>query len=98
MTRAEVVLWMMIRNKQLEGARFLRQYSIGNYIVDFYAPKYKLAIELDGEGHMLEDQQEYDAQRTEELKEFGITVLRFENFEVLDFPERTLQGIAKYLR
>jgi very-short-patch-repair endonuclease len=97
MTRAEVVLWMMIRDKQLEGVRFLRQYSIGNYILDFYAPKYKIAIELDGKGHMYEDQQKYDALRTEKLKEFGVTVLRFENFEVFDFPERTLQEIAKYL-
>ena len=97
MTRTEVVLWVMIKDKQLEGVRFLRQYSICNYIVDFYAPKYKLAIELDGEGHQQEDQQKYDAQRTEKLKEFGVTVLRFENFEVLDFTERTLQEIAKHL-
>jgi very-short-patch-repair endonuclease len=97
MTRAEVVLWTMIRDKQLEGVRFLRQYSICNYIVDFYAPKYKLAIELDGEGHLQEDQLEYDTLRTEKLKELGVTVLRFENFEVLDFPERTLLEIAKHL-
>jgi Uncharacterized protein conserved in bacteria len=97
MTRAEAVLWLMIKDKQLNGARFLRQYSIDHYIVDFYCPKWKLAIELDGEGHQNEEQQEYDALRTEKLKESGITILRFENFEVLDFPERTLQEIAKYL-
>ncbi len=97
MTRAEVVLWLMIRDKQLAGVRFLRQYSISNYIVDFYAPKYKLAIELDGEGHLQEDQLLYDVRRTKKLTELGVTVLRFENFEVLDFPERTLLEIAKHL-
>ena len=51
MTAAEVALWMMIKNKQLNGERFLRQFSIGHYIVDFYCHKHKLAIELGGAGH-----------------------------------------------
>lgn len=51
MTAAEVALWMMIKNKQLNGERFLRQFSIGHYIVDFYCYKHKLAIELNGAGH-----------------------------------------------
>ena len=55
MTAAEVALWLMIKNKQLNGQRFLRQYSIGHYVVDFYCPKYKLAIELDGEGHFTDE-------------------------------------------
>ena len=51
MSAAEVALWMMIKNKQLNGERFLRQFSIGHYIVDFYCHKHKLAIELNGAGH-----------------------------------------------
>ena len=51
MTAAEVALWMMIKNKQLKGERFLRQFSIGHYTVDFYCHKHKLAIELNGAGH-----------------------------------------------
>ena len=55
MTAAEVALWMMIKNKQLVGERFLRQFSIGHYVVDFYCHKYKLSVELDGAGHFTEE-------------------------------------------
>ena len=96
MTRAESALWLMIKGKQL-GERFLRQYSIDNYIVDFYCPKYKLAIELDGENHFTEDGMERDAKRDKHLKWRGINVLRFENFEILEFPQRTLDEIRRYL-
>jgi len=96
MTKAEIALWLMIKQKQL-GERFLRQYSIDNYIVDFYCPKYKLAIELDGEDHFTEDGMARDKKRDEHLKHRGVNVLRFENFEVFDFPQRTLEEIKEYL-
>lgn len=95
MTPAEVALWSMIRKKQLDGVRFLRQYSIGKYIVDFYTPEFKLAVELDGEYHFEESQIEYDKRRTSYLNKCGIRVLRFENFEVFQYPERTLNEIRR---
>ena len=98
MTAAEVVLWLMIKNKQLNGQRFLRQYSIGHYVVDFYCPKYKLAIELDGEGHFTDEGESYDAKRTEYLNSLGVRVLRFENFEVFQYSMRTLDEIKMYLK
>ena len=97
MTAAEVALWLMIKNKQLDGERFLRQFSIGHYVVDFYCHKHKLAIELDGEVHSSEDRQTYDKKRTDYLNSVGVTVLRFKNFEVLQYPTRTLDEIRKYL-
>jgi len=97
MTFAEVALWIMIKNKQLDGVRFLRQYSVGHYILDFYTPQFKLAIELDGEGHFTEQQMAYDKRRDEYLNSLGIRVLRFENFEVIEYPDRTLEEIRKYL-
>jgi very-short-patch-repair endonuclease len=97
MTPAEVTLWMMIKNRQLAGERFLRQYSIDCFIVDFYCPKYKLAIELDGEGHNSEEQQEYDNRRTSWLNGLGIKVLRFENFEIFNYPQRTLDEISIHI-
>jgi very-short-patch-repair endonuclease len=51
LTPAEATLWLMLKNKQLEGRRFRRQFSIGNFIVDFYCPSEKLVIELDGANH-----------------------------------------------
>lgn len=98
MTPAEVALWMMIRNRQLDGKRFLRQYSVGKIIIDFYCPEYKLAIELDGEVHHSPQAREYDKRRTTCLESFGIIVVRFENFEVFDYPERTLNEIKRYLK
>src|ERR1035437_4857217 len=98
MTAAEVALWLMIKNKQLDGERFLRQFSIGHYVVDFYCSKFKLAIELDGEGHFTEDGEARDTRRTEFLNSVGVRVLRFENFEIFQYPERTLNEIRKYLK
>ena len=97
MTSAEAVLWTMINKRQLDGARFLRQYSAGNFIVDFYCPIAKLAIELDGQPHFEESQIEYDKRRTVYLNAQGIRVLRFENIEIFDYPQRTLEEIRKYL-
>ncbi len=97
MTPAEIALWQMLRNRQLDGVRFFRQFSIDNFIVDFYAPKHRLAVELDGNCHFDEFQIERDKLRTKHLLDKGIRVLRFENFEVFQFPERTLSEIRKYL-
>lgn len=98
MTAAEVALWMMIKNKQLNGERFLRQFSIGHYIVDFYCHKHKLAIELDGAGHFTEEGREYDARRTEFLNSEGITVIRFENTLIFNYPIQELEEIKSHLK
>jgi very-short-patch-repair endonuclease len=54
-TSAEATLWTYLKNRQLEGRKFRRQHSIGNYIADFYCPEEQLVIELDGEGHFWEE-------------------------------------------
>ena len=97
MTPAEVALWQMLRNRQLDGIRFVRQYSIDNYILDFYCPQFHLAIELDGNVHFDEFYIERDKIRTQFLENRGIRILRFENFEVFQYPERTLNEIRRYL-
>ncbi len=71
--------------------RFLRQYSIGPYILDFYCPAVKLAIELDGGQHNQCESKEYDATRSEYLVALGIDVVRFWNHEVL----RDMEGVLK---
>jgi very-short-patch-repair endonuclease len=97
MTPAEVALWQMLRNRQLDGIRFVRQYSVDNYILDFYCPQSHLAIELDGNVHFDEFHIEKDKVRTQFLETKGIRILRLENFEVFQYPERTLNEIRKYL-
>ncbi len=63
--------------------KFFRQYSIGPYILDFYCPTVKLAVELDGGQHNLSDKRERDVARSEYLKAQGVDVMRFWNNEVL---------------
>ena len=82
-TSAEAVLWRFLKNKQIDRLKFRRQQSIGNYIVDFYCPKLRLAIELDGDYHYHLEQPARDLKRDEELwEQAGVRVLRFENKEV----------------
>ena len=59
-TTAEQILWERIRKKQLGGFRFLRQYSIGRYIADFYCSKANVVVEIDGEIHEKAERKEYD--------------------------------------
>jgi very-short-patch-repair endonuclease len=79
LTPAEAALWRLLQDSKLNGAKFRRQHSIENYIVDFCCPAAKLVIELDGAVHDNADAPEYDYARDEKLKSLGYTVVRFEN-------------------
>lgn len=92
-TAAEATLWNFLKAKQLEGRKFRRQHSVENYILDFYCPAEKLAIELDGAGHYTSAGYEYDLERTEALKSHGIKVIRFENRAVFENLEAVLKEI-----
>ncbi|MBD3281773.1 DUF559 domain-containing protein [Candidatus Uhrbacteria bacterium] len=83
-TPAEKILWEYLRNRKLVGFRFMRQFGVLNYIVDFYCPKLRLAVELDGKHHHEERIVTIDEHRTEALKRLNITVIRFDNNEVLE--------------
>jgi very-short-patch-repair endonuclease len=92
-TEAEKALWAHLRNKQFYELKFFRQYSIGPYILDFYCPNMKLAIDLDGGQHNQCENQEYDAARSEYLKAHGIEVMRFWNHEVLHDMKSVLSAL-----
>src|SRR6266508_1783424 len=64
MTPAEVKLWTRLRAHRLNDIHFRNQHAIGNYVVDFYAPRKKLIIELDGSQHLEQDASQYDEERT----------------------------------
>jgi len=74
-TLAEKILWLSLRKKQILGIRFLRQYSINNFVMDFYAPKIKVCIEVDGDSHV--GNEEYDMERQKIIESFNIIVIRF---------------------
>jgi very-short-patch-repair endonuclease len=84
MTDAEKLLWSKIRGKQLNGLQFYRQKIISNYIADFYCPKARLVIEIDGGQHFSAEGKEKDRLRDESMARGGITVLRFSDVEVLE--------------
>ena len=94
-TETEKTFWMHVRNKQFYGIKFFRQYSTGPYILDFYCPELKLAIELDGGQHTQDDNQEYDVARSTYLKAHGINVMRFWNHEVLKNINGVLASIKE---
>ena len=95
LTPAEAMLWGLLKSKQLEGRRFRRQHSIGNYILDFYCTQEKLCIELDGAHHYTPEGMEYDTKRTAYLNSVNINVIRFENSVVFDHSEQVLEEIKK---
>jgi very-short-patch-repair endonuclease len=94
-TEAEKVFWKHVRNRQFHGLRFVRQYSVGPYILDFYCPALKLAIELDGGQHNEEVNQEYDKARSMYLKAQGIDEMRFWNHEMLRHEQDVLEKLTE---
>ncbi len=95
LTDAEQWLWQNLRNRRMNGYKFLRQAPIENYIVDFICKEAKLIVELDGSQHHL--QQEYDQQRTEYLALLGYRVVRYWNNQVLQEGGAVLEDILRQL-
>lgn len=93
MTDAEMLLWSKLRGKQLKGLQFYRQKIIGNYIADFYCPKAKLVIEVDGGHHYSTEGREKDKRRDYYMRGMGIKVLRFSDTEVLAKIDAVLETI-----
>ena len=96
-TTAEELLWSLLRDRQLENAKFRRQHQFGEYITDFFCNEAKLVVECDGECHNTPERQKLDRQRDTYLKSQGLMVLRFENASVLSEPETVLRKIAEHL-
>ncbi len=95
LTDAEQHLWSRLRQKQILGIQFYRQRPIGNYIVDFYAPTTRLAIEVDGAHHFDTAQERYDGRRSEYLETLGLKVLRFDDRQVLLELDSVLEVIFR---
>ena len=93
MTDAEQCLWQSIRNKQIASVQFYRQKTLLSFIVDFYCPKAKLVIELDGGQHFEPEHQAKDQQRDLQLERTGLKVLRFDDRQVLAETDAVLKVI-----
>ena len=95
-TAAESTLWKTLKKSQVGGYKFRRQHSIGNFIIDFYCPSLQLAIELDGEPHSDLNSIAFDLDRNKFLNRYGITVFRYENRWVYEYPEVIIEDILKF--
>lgn len=97
MTPAEEALWKHLKKRQMKGFKFRRQHPISEFIADFYCHSIKLVIEVDGGIHKLNSQTEYDIKRTDEMNQFGITVIRFTNEQVIKEIDEVLKELAIFL-
>lgn len=95
MPRTEVMLWSRLKGKQLLGYKIRRQYGVGNYVIDFYCPKLKLGIEIDGESHFTPEGLKHDRIRNNYITGKGIELLRVTTTEIYDNMDGVLEYIAR---
>ena len=99
MPSAEILLWLKIKGRQINGCKFRRQYGIGKYIVDFYCPKAKLAIEIDGDSHFLDKPSElYDKERQRYIESLGLHMIRFLNTDIYNSLEAVVEKIKEAIK
>ena len=79
MTKWEVILWNDLKGKKMFGFKVRRQYGVDNYVIDFYCPELKLALEVDGDVHYHPDKLEIDNRKNKRLQEEGIYLIRLKN-------------------
>jgi very-short-patch-repair endonuclease len=97
MTYCEKIVWLHLKKRQL-GYRFLRQYSVDHFVIDFYCPELKLAVELDGNVHEIPEQKGYDRARQQYLEAFGIKFIRIKNEEFLGNPNKAFSKIEDSIK
>jgi len=98
MTDSERVLWSRLRGKQLYAIQVYRQKPIGDYIVDFFIPKAKLVIEVDGSQHSASENVARDQRRDAYMKSVGLQILRFNSNEVLEETDAVVDVIARAIQ
>ena len=92
-TNAEELVWRFIRNRQLLGYKFKRQFSVDHFVIDFYCSELKLAIELDGGSHLNEEQRKKDIVRQKYLESFQIKFIRIKDEELMGNPNKAFGKI-----
>jgi len=97
MTETEQRLWARLRRKNLLGVQFYRQKPLGHYIVDFYAPRAGLVVQIDGAQHLEEAHAARDAQRDAYLVRQGLQVLRFHTTQILQELDAVVEVIFRTL-
>lgn len=96
-TLTERMLWEHLRSRQIAGLKFRRQYGIRGYIVDFYCPEMKLAIEIDGDVHVFYKRKLHDRQRQQKLERLGIRIIKFTGPEIYHNLPDVIDRINKFI-
>jgi very-short-patch-repair endonuclease len=96
---SEKIVWTYLRRKQILGERLLRQFSVDYYVLDFYCPRLRLAIEIDGDSHFInQDAIDYDKERQDYIENLGITFLRFTNAQVNQSNDDVINEITNKVK
>lgn len=97
MTRAEKIMWDILRDFRPLGARFRRETPIGPYIADFAWLSARIVVEVDGHSHETDEGRRHDRRRDAFLAAEGFKVLRFDNDQVIDNPDHVAVAIGSHL-
>jgi len=97
-TTAEAYFWLWLKCRQMLGYKFRRQHSIGRYIVDFYCPKLRLVVELDGGQHTEHEALAYDRTREQYLNSLNIQVVRFNNSDIFSNESGVVEHLEEIVR
>ena len=97
-TEAEKTLWKRLNRNQILGLQFRRQHPLNVFVVDFYCAKIKLVIEVDGSIHEIPEYEAHDIGRSDMLDDFGITVIRFTNEQILEEIDSTINQIKTVVK
>lgn len=96
-TRGEAALWRELKGAKVGGVWFKRQYVIRGWIADFYAPKPRLVVEVDGPSHWTKAGKERDAFRDKTMQDLGLRIVRVTNEWVLNEPQKAVEKILTAL-
>lgn len=90
-------MWKRLQKRQLRGLKFRRQYGVGRYVVDFYCPQLRLAIEIDGSNHFVGNRPEYDRRRDEFMANLDMTIVRIPSLEVCNDPDQVIEWLGELI-
>lgn len=97
-TKEELIFWAHVKDRRFHGLKFRRQYSIGNYVADFYCPELKLVVEIDGGQHYEEENIKKDLLRTEYFEKLGMKVKRYTNVDIKTNLEGALDDLLNFCK
>ena len=96
-TKSEIILWQKLKRKQMYGYDFHRQKPVDNYILDFFCYELMLGIEVDGYSHEFAEVYEKDLVKEAKMADFGISILRFTDYQVLKDTENVIRAIEHFI-